>query len=131
MPKRVRRGSNAPEGVVSLDETVDADPLNHAHPSVVPVQEQTNPGEEENAAGNTAPHLAEEGNAGPDAGGINEHENSQPTRGNTPPINLASPEREQHPRASDGKLPYSLDYLFPFLYPSWLVFLTYIALLIF
>lgn len=92
MPKRVRRDPSMPESVVSFDKTVDADPLNHTHPSVAAVQEQTNPEGEENAAGNIAPHLTEEGNTGPDAEGVNEHENSQPTRGNISPIDLASPE---------------------------------------
>ena len=107
IPKRARRDPNAPEGVASLDETVDATPLNHALPSVVPVQDQANPGVEENAAGNTAPHLSEEEHIGHDvgenlAGGANENEISQPTRGNTPLIHLASPKREQQPHASDG-----------------------------
>lgn len=107
MPKRTRRDPTAPEDVAFLDVTVDATPLNHAHPSVTPVQGQANPGVEENVAGHTAPQMSGEDHIGQGAGenlagGVNENEASQPMRDNTPPIHLDSPEREQQPRAPDG-----------------------------
>jgi hypothetical protein len=90
MPKRTRKDPTAPKDVASLDVTVDATPLNHAHPSVTPVLGQANP------------QVSEKHQMGQGGGGANENEASEPTRGHTPPIHLDSPEREQQPRASDG-----------------------------
>ena len=102
MPKRTRKDPTAPKDVASLDVTMDATPLNHARPSVIPVQGQANPGGEENVVGRPAPQMSEENQMGQGGDGANENEASQPTRGNTPPIHLDSPEREQQPRASNG-----------------------------
>ena len=100
MPKRVRRDPNVVEGVISLTETEDANPINQAFPSGGPIQNQPNPEVAANAEENIAPQLSGEENVNHGVeenlgGGINENERSPPVRGNTPPIHLHSPEGNQ------------------------------------
>ena len=105
--KRRKNDVAAVEVGASLNDTVDATPLNHAHPSVAPVQGQVNPEEveREDADGHAA-HLAFEEtdqDAGVNLTGEgNRDEVPHPSRGNTPPVHMASPEGEQQPCASDG-----------------------------